>query len=373
MAVYIHQLKDWPLFTWEAERLASLQAEARFEQGKILGQMQKLGFDLQAAASLDNLSLDLLKSGEIEGEIFDPAEVRSSLARRLGLDYDPEIIPGRRVDAIAELMLDATRSFDQPLTAERLFRWQAALFPTGQSGLLKIKTGAWRDNLPQDPMQVVSGPMGRETVHFKAPDAELVPDEMNRFLDWFNSDFATDPFLKAALAHLWFITIHPFDDGNGRIARAITDLQLCRADQSSFRFYSMSAQIRKERNAYYKILEQTQKDSLDLSDWMEWFLKCLLNSFTASASILEAVMQKARFWSRYQLQSFNPRQLLMLNKLMDGFTGKLTTSKWAALCNCSHDTALRDIQDLLRRNILKKEEAGGRSTGYVMGPSIRPA
>lgn len=366
MAVYIHQLKDWPWFTWEAERLASLQAEARFEQGKILGQMQKLGVDLQAAASLDNLSLDLLKSGEIEGEIFDPAEVRSSLARRLGLDYDPEMIPGRRVDAIAELMLDATRNFDQPLTAERLFRWQAALFPIGQSGLLKIKTGGWRDNPPQDPMQVVSGPMGRETVHFKAPDAELVPDEMNRFLDWFNSDFATDPFLKAALAHLWFITIHPFDDGNGRIARAITDLQLCRADQNSFRFYSLSAQIRKERNAYYKILEQTQKDSLDLTDWIEWFLKCLLNSFVSSSSILDVVLQKARFWSRYQLQSFNPRQLQMLNKLMDGFTGKMTTSKWAALTNCSHDTALRDIQDLLRRSILKKEEAGGRSTGYGM-------
>ncbi len=368
MVVFIHQLRDWPRFTWDAERLASLQAEARFEQGKILGQMQKLGFDLQASASLDNLSLDLLKSGEIEGDLLDPAEVRSSLALRLGLAYDPELIPGRRVEAIAELMLDATRNFDQPLTADRLFRWQAALFPTGQSGLQKIKTGGWRDNLPQDPIQVVSGPMGRETVHFTTPDAALVPDEMNRFLDWFNSDFSIDPFLKAAIAHLWFITIHPFDDGNGRIARAITDLQLCRADQSSFRFYSMSARIRNERNAYYKILEQTQRESLDISDWMEWFLNCLLNSFSASASILEAVMQKATFWSRYQLQSFNPRQLLMLNKLMDGFTGKLTTSKWAALTHCSHDTALRDIQDLLRRNILKKEEAGGRSTGYLMAP-----
>lgn len=366
MAVYIHQLKNWPRFTWDAERLASLQAEARFEQGKILGQMQKLGFDLQASASLDNLSLDLLKSGEIEGELLDPAEVRSSLARRLGLAFDPDIIPGRRVESISELMLDATRNFDQPLTADRLFRWQAALFPTGQSGLHKIKTGDWRDNQPQDPMQVVSGPMGRETVHFTAPDAALVPDEMSRFFNWFNNDFSIDPFLKAALSHLWFITIHPFDDGNGRIARAITDLQLCRADQSSFRFYSMSAQIRKERNAYYKILEQTQQGDLDISDWMEWFLKCLLNSFTASASILDAVLQKASFWSRYQLQSFNPRQLQMLNKLMDGFEGKLTSSKWAALCNCSHDTALRDIQDLLRRDILKKDEGGGRSTGYVM-------
>lgn len=366
MAVYIHQLRDWPLFTWDADKLASLLADARFEQGKILGQMQRLGFDLQAAASLDNLSLDLLKSGEIEGELMDPAEVRSSLARKLGLDFDTEIIPTRRVDAIAELMLDATRNFESPLTAERLFSWQAALFPTGQSGLLKIKTGGWRDNPPQDPMQVVSGPMGRETIHFTAPGAELVPDEMNHFLDWFNHSHETDPFIKAALSHLWFITIHPFEDGNGRIARAITDLQLCRADKTSFRFYSMNAQIRKERNAYYKILEQTQKGGLDISGWLEWFLQCLLNSFASSDSILEAVLRKGRFWSSYQLQSFNDRQLMMLNKLHDGFTGKLSSSKWAAMTKCSHDTALRDIQDLLRRNILRKEEAGGRSTHYVL-------
>ncbi len=366
MAVYIHQLRDWPRFTWDNGKLASLLAEARFEQGKILGQMQKIGFDLQAAANLENLSLDLLKSGEIEGELLDPAEVRSSLARRLGLDFDPEIIPGRRVDAIAELMLDATRNFESPLSTVRLCSWQAALFPTGQSGLLKIKTGGWRDNPPQDPMQVVSGPMGRETIHFTAPEASLVPDEMKQFLDWFNQVDETEPFLKAALAHLWFITIHPFEDGNGRIARAITDLQLCRADKTSFRFYSMSAQIRKERNAYYKKLEQTQQGGLDITDWMEWFLQCLLNSFASASVILEAVLKKSRFWSSYQLQSFNERQLRMLNKLLDGFTGKLSSSKWAAMNHCSHDTALRDIQDLLRRNILRKEEAGGRSTSYVL-------
>ncbi|HNP20906.1 MAG TPA: Fic family protein [Panacibacter sp.] len=366
MGRYIHQLKNWPSFTWQEDKLQQLLNEVGHLQGHLLGKMELIGFGLRAEATLQTITTDILKSGEIEGELLDAGQVRSSVAKRLGLDTESSIKPGRDVEGVVEMMLDATQHFEEPLTEWRLFAWHASLFPTGRSGMQPIVTGAWRNNLPHDPMQVVSGAMGKEKVHYEAPAAALLPDEMQQFLKWFNTDLQTSPVLKAALAHLWFITIHPFDDGNGRIARAIADLQLSRADGSAQRFYSMSAQVRKERNAYYTILEKTQQGGMDITPWMEWFLNCLRRALLASGEILAQVMQKAAFWKQHQQTIFNARQVLMLNKLLDGFDGKLITSKWAKIANCSQDTALRDIQDLLEKNVLEKGAAGGRSTGYIL-------
>ncbi len=331
-----------------------------------MGGMERLGFALQSEATLQTLTLDVLKSSEIEGELLDAAQVRSSIARRLGIDIAGMVTADRQVEGIVEMMLDATQHFDEPLTEERLFSWHAALFPTGRSGMHKIVVGTWRDNPSHDPMQVVSGPMGKETVHYEAPAAELLPDEMNRFLQWFNETSNTDPVVKAAIAHLWFVTVHPFDDGNGRIARAVADMQLSRADSTAQRFYSMSAQIRKERNAYYAILEKTQRGNLDITEWLEWFLQCLGRSLNAPEEILSLVLKKASFWKAQEKTIFNQRQVLLLNKLLDGFDGKLTSSKWAKIAKCSHDTALRDINDLIEKKVLIKEDAGGRSSSYVL-------
>lgn len=366
MVRYIHQLKEWPSFTWQEEKLHLLLNDVRHLQGKLLGKMELTGFGLRAEATLQTITTDIIKSGEIEGELLDAGQVRSSVAKKLGIEIAGMVKADRDVEGAVEMMLDATQHFDQPLTAERLFAWHASLFPTGRSGMQQIVTGAWRDNLPHDPMRVVSGPMGKEKVHYEAPAAELLPDEMQRFFSWFNTDNNTAPILKAALAHLWFVTIHPFDDGNGRIARAIADLQLCRADGTAQRFYSMSAQIRTERNAYYEILEKTQQGSMHITEWMEWFLQCLYRAMLASEEILAYVLKKAAFWKLHQQTIFNARQVLMLNKILDGFEGKLNTSKWAKIAKCSQDTALRDIQDLLQKNVLIKENAGGRSTSYVL-------
>jgi Fic family protein len=366
MSVYIHQLKNWPNFYWDAALLNNLLADLRHQQGKLLGSMEKIGFGLQAEATLQTLTLDVLKSSEIEGELLNPELVRSSIARRLGMDIGGLIPTDRHTDAVVEMMLDATQQYQLPLTAERMQGWQAALFPTGRSGLHKIVTGAWRDNEPHDPMQVVSGAAGRERVHFEAPAAALLPDEMNKFIHWFNTPSDIDPVLKAAIAHLWFITIHPFDDGNGRIARAVTDMQLAWADKTPQRFYSMSAQIRKERNAYYDILEQTQKGNLDITAWLYWFLQCMGRAISASAELLQSVLRKASFWKQHEGTVLNQRQVLLLNKLLDGFDGKLNTSKWAKIAKTSADTALRDIQDLLNKKILQKEIGGGRSTSYIL-------
>lgn len=366
MIVYIYQLANWPRFSWEAERLAGLLAELRHRQGKLLGQMAQLGFPLQAEATLQTLTTEILKSGEIEGELLDREQVRSSIARRLGMETGGLLPADRHTEGVVEMMLDATVRYREPLTDERLFGWQAAMFPTGRSGLYKITVGAWRDNPPHDPMQVVSGPAGREQVHYQAPPAELLPDEMKAFLHWFNTATALDPVLKAGIAHLWFVTIHPFDDGNGRIARAITELQLCRADETAQRFYGMSAQIRKERNEYYHQLEQTQKGTLDITDWLQWFLQCLNRAVINADALLEQVLQKAGFWKKQEKTILNARQVMMINKLLDGFEGKLTSSKWAAITKSSQDTALRDINDLLLKKVLVKEVGGGRSTGYVL-------
>ncbi len=366
MSPYIHQLGNWPRFTWNQEKLSPLLAEVRHRQGRLLGRMENLGFGLKAEATLQTLTLDVLKSSEIEGELLDANQVRSSIARRLGMDIAGMIPADRNVEGVVEMMLDATQQFNEPLNDERLFSWHAALFPSGRSGMQKIITGAWRNNAVDDPMQVVSGPMGRGKVHYQAPDAALLADEMNHFINWFNTEMSIDPVLKVAIAHLWFVTIHPFDDGNGRIARAIADMQLARADGTAQRFYSMSAQIRKERNAYYDILETTQQGDLDITGWLYWFLNCLDRSIKATDETLAVVLNKARFWEQHAKTLLNNRQVLMINKLLDGIIGKLNTSKWATISKCSQDTALRDIQDLIEKKILVKEEGGGRSTSYVI-------
>ena len=366
MTIYIHQYPGWPDFHWDQNKLFTLLSEVRFQQGKLLGGMESLGFNLQSEASLETLTLEVVKSSEIEGEILNAEQVRSSIARRLGMDVAGLVPSDRNVDGIVEMMLNATPSYQEKLTDERLFGWHSSLFPSGRSGMYKIVTGAWRNNTKQDPMQVVSGAIGREKVHFQAPDSELIGDEMERFLKWFNAPKTIDPVLKAGIAHLWFVTIHPFDDGNGRIARAITDMQLARADETAQRFYSMSAQIRLERNKYYSMLEASQKGTLDITELLEWFLQCLGRALAATDQILASVMRKSRLWNDPDAQSLNDRQKLMLNKLLENFEGKLTSAKWSKMAKCSQDTAVRDIQNLIEKGILMKEHAGGRSTSYVL-------
>jgi Fic family protein len=327
--------------------------------------MEGLGFSFRSEAILHSLTQDILKSSEIEGEILDAAQVRSSIARRLGMDIGTLIPADRHVEGVVEMILDATQNYDKPLTEERLFGWHAALFPTGYSGMSRIGVGAWRDD-SKGPMRVVSGPLGHEHVHYQAPAAGLLQMEMRTFLDWFNKKEETDLVVRAALAHLWFITVHPFDDGNGRIARALADMMLARSDGTHQRFYSMSAQIRLERGAYYDILERTQKGDLDVTAWLAWFLDCLGRALAGTDVLLENVLAKARFWENSAVAFLNERQRLLVNRLLDGFEGKLTSSKWARIAKCSQDTALRDIQDLVNRGILTKDSAGGRSTNYLL-------
>jgi len=363
--MYIHELQDWPQLTWNRERLAEPLAAIRHRQGRLIGHMEALGFNLRQEAVLQTLTADVLKSSEIEGEQLDPEQVRSSIARRLGMDIGALKPADRNVEGVVEMMLDASGRYDEPLTAERLFSWHAALFPTARSGMTKINTCAWRDD-SNGPMQVVSGPIGREHVHYQAPAANRLDGEMQAFLDWFNADADTDPVLKAGLAHLWFVTIHPFDDGNGRIARAIADMALARSENSSQRFYSMSAQIRQERKEYYEILEATQKGTTDITPWMRWFLDCLGSAIDGAQTTLAAVLAKARFWEGIAGTAINERQRLVLNRLLDGFEGKLTTSKYAKLTKSSTDTALRDMLFLVEHGILVRNPEGGRSTSYAL-------
>ena len=365
MSEYIYDQPAWPAFTWQADQLQELLAHVRHQQGRLLGRMEGLGFAWQSEATLQTLTLDVLKSSEIEGELLPPEEVRSSVARRLGLDVAGLVAAGPQVEGVVAMLLDATQQFNQTLTAERLFGWQAALFPTGRSGLVRIRTGAWRLDRT-GPMQVVSGPADRETIHFEAPGAARLPTEIARFLAWFNGPATLDPVLKAALAHLWFITLHPFEDGNGRLARALTDLQLARADGSAQRFYSMSAQIQRERQAYYAILERTQRGALDVTSWLTWFLECLGRALAASEHTLGQVLRRARFWEQHAAAPLNERQRLMLGRLLAGFAGKLTAAKWVKITKCSPDTATRDMQALVALGILAKDAAGGRSTSYQL-------
>ncbi|QPB21143.1 Fic family protein [Rhizobium sp. 007] len=365
MATYIHQREDWPKFHWNTDALAGQLAAVRHRQGRLFGRMEALGFDLRAEAVLQTLTEDVLKSSEIEGETLDKEQVRSSIARRLGMDIGALAPVDRNVEGVVEMMLDATQNYQRRLSDERLFAWHAALFPTGRSGMTKIVVGAWRCEA-SGPMQVVSGPVGREKVHYEAPAAERLLNEMAAFLDWFNSDLRLDPVLKAAIAHLWFVTIHPFDDGNGRIARAIADMALARSESNQQRFYSMSAQIRLERTDYYAILERTQKGDVDITEWLQWFLACLDRAFEGAEPILANVLRKARFWEAIAGGTISERQRKVINRLLDGFDGKLTSSKWAVLTKTSPDTALRDINDLVTRSILVKDEGGGRSTSYSL-------
>jgi Fic family protein len=375
--MYIYDLPDWPQLQWDRERLAETLAAVRLQQGRLIGHMEALGFRLRTEAILQTLTSDVIKSSEIEGERLDAEQVRSSIARKLGVDIGALKPADRNVEGVVEMTLDATRQYDQPLTTTRLFGWQAALFPTGWSGMRKIKTGRWRND-STGPMQVVSGPEHREKVHFEAPAAALVPGEMKTFLKWFNGDHRGDAVVKAALAHLWFVTIHPFEDGNGRIARAITDMALARSEGSPQRFYSMSAQIRQERNAYYDILERSQSGTLDIqptmdiTPWMDWFLACLGRAIDGAQINLKAILSKARFWETFAATALNDRQREIANRLLDAFEGKLTTSKYAKLTGCSHDTALRDILSLVERGILVRGEEGGRSTSYALR-EIAPA
>lgn len=367
--MYIYQRRGWPDFYWNQGRLINPLANLRHKQGKLIGYMAALGFPLRSEAMLQTLTLDVLKSNEIEGEILNPAQVRSSIARRLGIDTFGLVPVDRDVEGVVDMLFDATQNFTNSLTKGRLFNWHAALFPTGRSSMFKITVADWRTQ-DTGPMQVVSGPMGKERVHFQAPDAAVLDTEMQLFMDWFNRDEPIDPVIKAAIAHLWFVTVHPFDDGNGRIARTIADMQLTRADGSAQRFYSMSAQIRKERNAYYDALERTQRGDLNITEWLDWFMGCLDRALSATEETLVSVLKKARYWEWLATKTLNERQRLLLNKLLDGFTGKLTSSKWAKIAKCSQDTALRDIQQLVDQGILEKEDAGGRSTSYGLAVTL---
>jgi len=365
MSYYIHQKYNWPNFTWNSDEFVNLLSEARNLQGRLMGKMESLGFELRDEALLETLTLDVLKSAEIEGEMLNPEQVRSSIAKKLGLEFAGTTMSDRNVDGMVDMMIDATRNCFSPLTKERLFDWHAALFPMGRSGMFKITVADWRKDT-SGKMQVVSGAAGREKVHFQAPDAEIIEVEMNRFLQWFNEEIKIDLVIKAAIAHLWFVTIHPFQDGNGRITRAVTDMLLARSDKSTQRFYSMSAQIRIERKEYYNILEKTQKGDLDITEWIIWFLNCLINALNATEKILTRVLVKADFWYRHSKTTINERQRKVLNKLLDGFEGKLTSMKWAKMAKCSKDTAIRDINDLISKEVLQKESAGGRSTNYEL-------
>jgi Fic family protein len=361
--MFIWEYPDWPNLPWQDAIVAAPLAAVRHDQGRLIGRMEALGLKLRKEAVLQTLTQDVVKTSEIEGEQLDITQVRSSLARRLSIDIGALPSVDRNVEGIVEVMLDATRNYQESLTAERLFAWHAALFPTGRSGMTRIRVGEWRDD-STGPTQVVSGPFGQEHVHFSAPPTKLVAVEMNAFLGRFNAPPTTDPVIKAALAHLWFVTIHPFEDGNGRIARAIADLALARSENSPQRFYSMSAQIRAERNAYYNQLERTQKGTTDVTAWILWFLGCLGRAIHDADGVLATVIAKARFWERAGALALSERQVNVLNRLLDGFEGKMTSSKWAAIAKCSQDTANRDIAALLELGLLRKGEGGGRSTHY---------
>ena len=363
--MYLYQSKDWPNFRWEDEILLSYVSEVRDLQGRLIGRMEGMGFELREEAVLQTLTQDIVKSSEIEGELLNSEEVRSSVARRLGMEISGLPDASRDVDGVVEMMLDATQRFKEPLTKDRMFGWHAALFPTGRSGMYKITVGDWRKD-EQGPMQVVSGAMGKEKVHYTAPESMKLEEEMQRFIDWFNSDENMEPVIKSAIAHLWFVSIHPFDDGNGRIARAIGDSQLARADRTSQRFYSMSAQIMESKKGYYDVLESTQKGSLDISQWLVWYFERLTEALKATDKTLSKIVIKAKFWELHKNTRFNERQIEMLNNLQGNFVGKLHSSKWAKMMKVHRDTARRDIQDLIDKGVLSESGEGGRNTNYIL-------
>lgn len=362
MAKYIYQYSSWPNFSWDEKAIQALLGKVRHLQGKLLGQISMLGFSVKEETMLSSLTLDVLKSSEIEGEILNYEQVRSSIARKLGLEYAGMTYADRYVDGVVEMLLDATLNFEMLVDDERLFGWHAALFPTGRSGMHKIETARYRTG----EMQVVSGAMGKEKIHYEAPAANQVAAEMEVFLNWLNAEQELDLVIKSAIAHFWFIIIHPFDDGNGRIARAISDLLLARSERSSQRFYSLSNQILQEKKQYYEILQKVQFHDADITEWLVWFLNCLLQTLENTEESIKTVLRKSEFWDKHKETDLNSRQRLMINKLFDGFDGKLKSSKWAKIAKCSPDTALRDIKDLIEKGILKQENSGGRSTNYEL-------
>ncbi len=362
MTKYIYQYKNWPNFTWNEKEVQVILGKVRHLQGKIFGQVSSLGFSIKEDTLLTTLTLDVLKSSEIEGELLNYEQVRSSIARKLGLAYAGMVYSDRNVEGVVEMLLDATQNYTKPLDEKRLFGWHAALFPTGWSGMYKISVGHYR----KEAMQIVSGAMGKEKVHYQAPSHNQVKFEMDRFIAWFNEDSKLDLVIKSAIAHFWFIIIHPFDDGNGRIARAISDLLLARSEDSSQRFYSLSSQMLLERKKYYSILQKIQYSNGEITEWLTWFLNCLYDALKNTEQTIKKLLYKADFWDIHKDTELNNRQRLMLNKILDGFDGKLKTSKWAKITKCSQDTALRDIKDLIEKGILKQEQSGGRSTNYEL-------
>lgn len=362
MATYIYQHENWTDFVWDEDKIRDLFGEVKYLQGKLNGIMSAIGLSQKGETLLNTFTFDILKSSEIEGELLSYDQVRSSIARRLGIKTAGLVQSARNIEGVVEMMLDATQRYDKPLTEERLFGWHNALFPSGYSGAYKIDVACYRNN----EMQVVSGVMGKEKIFYEAVPQMLVPQEMNNFLNWFNTDFSIDHILKAAIAHFWFIVIHPFDDGNGRIARTITDMQLARVEKSSQRFYSLSSQILVEKKEYYKVLQKVQgKTNSDITDWLVFFLNCMKNALLSSEQATAHVLHKAKFWAKYEDTGINERQRLILNKLLDGdFVGKLQSSKWAKICKCSQDTATRDIKDLIEKGMLRQKEGGGRNTHY---------
>ncbi|WP_433576776.1 Fic family protein [Nocardia brasiliensis] len=360
---YIWEDPDWPDLRYDAERLTGPLAEVAQRQGHLLGRLADTEQAVREQAGLATLTEDVVKTSEIEGELLNAASVRSSIARHLGVDIGATAPTDRNVDGVVQMVLDATVHHDQAMTPERLFGWHAGLFPTGHSGISRVRVGGWRTDAT-GPMEVVSGSYGRQRVHFEAPPAARLDTEMRRFLDWFNRDAIEPPIVKAGLAHLWFVTVHPFDDGNGRIARALGDLWLARADHSSLRFYSLSAQIQRDRNAYYNILERTQKGTLDVTEWLLWFLAAMQRSIAHADEAVDTVLMKTRFWRTWRQAPMNARQIAILNRLMDGFQGKLTTRKWSIITKCSQDSALRDINELVELGVLRRSDSGGRSTSY---------
>jgi len=365
MSLYIHQINKWPQFRWDVETFVSLLSDVRNKQGILTGKMDALGFNLKNEAYLETLSLDVIKSSKSEGEILDTQQVRSSIARKLGINIGGLVDSEKDVDGIVEMMLDATQNWKTELNEDRLFGWHSSLFPSGRSGMHKIFIGNWRDD-STGPMQVVSGPMGKETVHFEAPSANILQIEMQQFLNWINATNSNDPVINAALSHLWFITKHPSEDRNGRIARAIADMMLCRSERKIQRFYSMSSQIREQNKEFYNILESTQKGDLNITEWLIWFLECLRNAIESSSAIVQKIMAKHKFWNRHKTVTLHERQIKIIELLFGNFFGNLSTSKWAKINKCSPDTALRDIQDLIEKGIMKKSKSGGRSTSYEL-------
>lgn len=363
--MHLHQSKDWPNFKWDGDKLLPYVSKVRDLQGRLIGRMEGMGFELREEAVLEIITEDIVKSSEIEGELLNPEEVRSSVAQRLGMEISGLPHTSRDVEGVVDMMLDATQKYLDPITKDRMFGWHAALFPTGRSGMYKITVGDWRGD-KDGPMQVVSGPMGREKVHYTAPKASRLEEEINKFIEWFNTDNSMESVIKSAIAHLWFVSIHPFDDGNGRIARAIADSQLARADRTNQRFYSMSSQIMKSKKEYYDILESTQKGSMDVSQWLVWYFERLAEALEATDEILSKILIKAKFWELHKTTQFNERQIEMINKLQGEFVGKLHSSKWAKMTKVHRDTARRDIQDLIEKGVLLDSGEGGRSTNYIL-------